>query len=166
MSNVPDGIGSLQNLVVLMLTQNKIKNLPLSVLKLKNLNALWLSENQSKPLTPLQNDYEDETGKHILTCYLLPQREDSFIGKLFIVFVNYTLICFHYYYLFIENENKDLSLKPIKTNTRIRFTTEDIILEEPRILMRVPTPHPKKMRAFAKMLLERKKKNDVIKFCT
>jgi len=28
--------------------------------------------------------------------------------------------------------------------------------------MRVPTPHPKKMRAFAKMLLERKKKNNVI----
>lgn len=78
---IPDGIGSLHNLVVLMLTQNKIKNLPLSVLKLTNLNALWLSENQSKPLTPLQNDYDDETRKHILTCYLLPQRKDSYIGK-------------------------------------------------------------------------------------
>jgi len=77
---LPDGIGSLQNLVVLMLTQNKITNLPLSVLKLKNLNALWLSENQSKPLTPLQNDFEDETGKHILTCYLLPQREECYMG--------------------------------------------------------------------------------------
>lgn len=70
-----------------MLTQNKIKNLPLSVLKLANLNALWLSENQSKPLTPLQNDYEEETGKHILTCYLLPQREESFIGIYYINFV-------------------------------------------------------------------------------
>lgn len=30
--------------------------------------------------------------------------------------------------------------------------------------MRVPTPHPKKMRAFAKMLLERKKKNNVVIF--
>lgn len=81
LSNIPEGIGSLHNLVVLMLTQNKIKNLPLSVLKLTNLNALWLSENQSKPLTPLQNDYDVDTGKHILTCYLLPQRKNSYTGK-------------------------------------------------------------------------------------
>lgn len=93
---MPDGIGSLQNLVVLMLTQNKITNLPLSVLKLKNLNALWLSENQSKPLTPLQNDYEDETGKHILTCYLLPQREESYMGK-FIFFNCCVYIKIKYY---------------------------------------------------------------------
>lgn len=66
----------------------------------------------------------------------------------------------------IENENKDQSLKSIKTDTKIRFTTEDIILEEPKNLMRVPTPHPKTMRAFAKMLLERKKKNNVFTFCT
>lgn len=100
LSNIPDGIGSLQNLVVLMLTQNKLKNLPLSVLKLKNLNALWLSENQSKPLTPLQNDSEDETGKHILTCYLLPQREDSFIGNLFIVIINNIYMCINSYCYF------------------------------------------------------------------
>lgn len=82
MTFIPDGIGSLQNLVVLMLTQNKIKNLPLSVLKLTNLNALWLSENQSKPLTPLQNDYEEASGKHVLTCYLLPQRTENITGNL------------------------------------------------------------------------------------
>lgn len=61
---------------------------------------------------------------------------------------------------FIYLENKDQSYKSIKTNTRIRFT-EDSGLEEPGNLMRVPTPHPKKMRAFAKMLLERKKKSNV-----
>lgn len=80
LTSLPEGIGSLHNLVILMLTQNKIKNLPLSVLKLTNLNALWLSENQSKPLTPLQNDC-DTTGRIFLTCYLLPQRDDSFIGN-------------------------------------------------------------------------------------
>lgn len=57
-------------------------------------------------------------------------------------------------------ENNDQSYKSIKTNTRIRFT-ENSDLEEPGNLMRVPTPHPKKMRAFAKMLLERKKKSNV-----
>lgn len=60
-------------------------------------------------------------------------------------------------------EIKNQKHKPLKTNTRIRFT-EDSGLEEPGNLMRVPTPHPKKMRAFAKMLLERKKKNNVILF--
>lgn len=62
-----------------MLSQNEIKNLPLSVLKLTNLNALWLSENQCKPLPQLQN-YSDNTGKIFLTCYLLPQRKNSLIG--------------------------------------------------------------------------------------
>lgn len=156
---MPDGIGSLQNLVVLMLTQNKLTNLPLSVLKLKNLNALWLSENQSKPLTPLQNDYERETGKHILTCYLLPQREESYIGKFYFFIVIYTYEDKNCFFLEIKDQNH----KPLKTNTRIRFT-EDSSLEEPGNLMRVPTPHPKKMRAFAKMLLERKNKNNVILF--
>jgi len=47
---------------------------------LSNLNALWISENQSRPLTPLQNDFENKTGKHILTCYLLPQREEICTG--------------------------------------------------------------------------------------
>lgn len=55
-------------------------------------------------------------------------------------------------------ENKDQSLKPIRTDTRIRFT-EDFGIEEPVKLKRVPTPHLKNMRAFAKVLLENKKKN-------
>lgn len=63
--------------------------------------------------------------------------------------------------LFILLENKDQSLKSTKTVTKIRFT-EDSGLEEFGNLMRIPTPHPKKMRAFAKMLLEKKKKIYVI----
>jgi len=82
LSSIPDEIGSLHNLVILTLTQNKIQNLPLSILKLANLNALWMSENQSRPLTPLQNDFESKTGKHVLTCYLLPQREEICTGIL------------------------------------------------------------------------------------
>lgn len=60
-------------------------------------------------------------------------------------------------------ENKDQRVKPVRTSTRIRFI-EDPSFEEPQNLMRVPTPHPKKMRAFANMLLERKKNKDVIIF--
>lgn len=58
-------------------------------------------------------------------------------------------------------DNKDESIKSVRTSTKIRFV-EDSDLEESQHLTRVPTPHPKKMRAFAKMLLERKKKNNVI----
>ncbi|XP_050439226.1 uncharacterized protein LOC126844842 [Adelges cooleyi] len=142
LSSIPDGIGSLQNLIILTLTQNQIKSLPLSILKLTKLNALWLSENQSKPLTPLQNDFDYDTGQHILTCYLLPQIDD----------VGYS-------------ENKQESFKPIRTNTKIRFTL-DCDMEEPGNLMRVPTPHPKKMRALAKMFMERKQNNDEIETTT
>lgn len=57
-------------------------------------------------------------------------------------------------------ENTSQSIKPVRTSTKIRFI-EDSDLEETQNLMRIPTPHPKKMRAFANMLLERKKKNNV-----
>lgn len=81
MTSIPVDIGNLQNLVILMLSQNEIKKLPLSVLKLTNLNALWLSENQCKPLPQLQN-YSDTTGKIFLTCYLLPQRKNNLTGTI------------------------------------------------------------------------------------
>lgn len=61
----------------------------------------------------------------------------------------------------LNAEIKNQSHKPVKTNTKIRFT-ENPSSEEPGNLTRVPTPHPKQMRAFAKMILERKKRLNVI----
>jgi protein scribble len=39
-----------------------------------NLNAIWLAENQATGKIKLQPDFDEETQKEILTCYLLPQQ--------------------------------------------------------------------------------------------
>ena len=37
---------------------------------------------QTRPLVPLQSDHEPDTGRKILTCYLLPQRPPQDSGGL------------------------------------------------------------------------------------
>ena len=39
-----------------------------------NLNAILLAENQATGKIKLQPDFDEETQKEILTCYLLPQQ--------------------------------------------------------------------------------------------
>ncbi|CAG5135228.1 unnamed protein product, partial [Candidula unifasciata] len=72
---IPDELGRIPRLRVLNLSDNLLQYLPFSIIKLKELQALWLTENQTRPLIPLQSEYEPETGRKILTCYLLPQGE-------------------------------------------------------------------------------------------
>jgi len=72
---IPDELGRIPRLRVLNLSDNNIRHLPFTVVKLKELQALWLTENQTRPLIPLQSEYEADTGRKILTCYLLPQGE-------------------------------------------------------------------------------------------
>ncbi|KAL8581407.1 hypothetical protein ACOMHN_004292 [Nucella lapillus] len=74
---IPDEIGRIPRLRVLNLSDNRLSYLPFTVVKLKELQALWLTENQTRPLIPLQSDYEVDTGRKILTCYLLPQGNNS-----------------------------------------------------------------------------------------
>ncbi|XP_005111171.2 uncharacterized protein LOC101857072 [Aplysia californica] len=72
---IPDELGRIPRLRVLNLSDNLLRHLPFSIVKLKELQALWLTENQTRPLIPLQSEYEADTGRKILTCYLLPQGE-------------------------------------------------------------------------------------------
>ncbi|XP_076440955.1 uncharacterized protein LOC143280209 isoform X2 [Babylonia areolata] len=74
---IPDEIGRIPRLRVLNLSDNRLHHLPFTIIKLKELQALWLTENQTRPLIPLQSDYEADTGRKILTCYLLPQGHHS-----------------------------------------------------------------------------------------
>ena len=70
---IPDEIGRIPRLRVLNLSDNQLLHLPFSFIKLKELQALWLTENQTRPLITLQSDIDPESGRKILTCYLLPQ---------------------------------------------------------------------------------------------
>ncbi|CAG2208859.1 Erbin,Leucine-rich repeat-containing protein 7,Protein lap4,Protein scribble homolog,Protein lap1 [Mytilus edulis] len=74
---IPDEIGRIPRLRVLNLSDNRLKCLPFTFVKLKELQALWLSENQTRPLVPLQSDHDPDTGRKILTCYLLPQEPNT-----------------------------------------------------------------------------------------
>ncbi|XP_044262612.1 protein lap4-like isoform X3 [Tribolium madens] len=70
---IPDTLGNCKRLHVLDVSGNRLPHLPYSLLQL-DLKAVWLSENQAQPLLTFQTD-TDETGKAVLTCFLLPQQE-------------------------------------------------------------------------------------------
>ncbi|XP_022782056.1 leucine-rich repeat-containing protein 7-like isoform X2 [Stylophora pistillata] len=71
---IPDDIGRMPNLQVINFACNRLECLPYTFRKLTTLKALWLSENQSKPMVPLQSDFDHGTQSHILTCYMFPQQ--------------------------------------------------------------------------------------------
>ncbi|XP_065942290.1 protein scribble homolog isoform X3 [Magallana gigas] len=70
---LPQELGNLKELHVLDVSGNKLEYLPITITNL-HLNALWLSENQAKPMLKFQTDFDDRTGQHVLTCFLLPQQ--------------------------------------------------------------------------------------------
>ena len=39
-----------------------------------NLKAIWLSENQAQSMLKFQEDVDEQTGRTVLTCFLLPQQ--------------------------------------------------------------------------------------------
>ncbi|XP_071117140.1 leucine-rich repeat-containing protein 7-like isoform X2 [Haliotis cracherodii] len=134
---IPDEIGRIPRLRVLNLSDNRLQHLPFSVIKLKELQALWLTENQTRPLIPLQSDYDPETNSNrkILTCYLLPQTQqhddegggggdtDSFHASMW------------------DEERA--------RRQQIHFEFGDEVDEEGH-LYRCPTPYPKEMREKAR----------------
>jgi len=71
---IPDDIGRMPNLQVINLACNRLECLPYTFRKLTSLKALWISENQSKPMVPLQSDFDHGTQSHVLTCFMFPQQ--------------------------------------------------------------------------------------------
>ncbi|CAG9857264.1 unnamed protein product [Phyllotreta striolata] len=71
---LPDRLGDCVRLHVLDVSGNRLPYLPYTLLQL-SLKAVWLSDNQAQPLLTFQTDTDPETGKTVLTCFLLPQQE-------------------------------------------------------------------------------------------
>ncbi|XP_050403943.2 erbin isoform X1 [Patella vulgata] len=144
---IPDELGRIPKLRVLNLSDNSLKYLPFSVVKLKELQALWLTENQTKPLIPLQSEHEAETGRKILTCYLLPQQPGNYQD---------------------ERDGDTDSFHPSiweeerRRRQKIHFEFGDDVPENER-LVRCPTPYPKDLREkarHARNLMQRQTKSD------
>eukprot|EP00794_Sanderia_malayensis_P008133 gene8133-9003_t len=131
--SLPDEIGRLANLSVLNVSSNMLENLPFSLMKLKKLKALWISANQSKPLIPLQTEFDPGQEKRFLTCYMFPQHPISE--------AELESVCksdersFHAS-LFEEEWRK---------RTSVNFDLEDADQQVIR-LTRQPTPYPKDIR--------------------
>ncbi len=51
----------------------RLIHLPYSLVE-ANIKAIWLAENQATGQIKLQPDFDEETQKDVLTCYLLPQQ--------------------------------------------------------------------------------------------
>ncbi|XP_069126655.1 erbin-like isoform X4 [Argopecten irradians] len=129
---IPDELGRIPRLRVLNLSDNLLKFLPFSVTKLKELQALWLSENQTRPIVPFQSEIEPETGRKILTCYLLPQCPSEESGD---INGGGDTDSFHASIWDEERERRQ--------QIHFEFTEE---LDEDGKLVRCPTPYPKEMR--------------------
>ncbi|CAF4431030.1 unnamed protein product, partial [Rotaria sp. Silwood2] len=133
LTTLPDEIGRLSLLKVLNVSGNFLRYLPCTLLKLKNLQALWMNENQAKPLIAFEQERHPITGQRVLTCILLPQTDPSMNRH---TSKN----------RFIAEQTNDYTNRPIT----LRFANDTI--DEPRQLVRNPTPYPKEMRAFANIL--------------
>ncbi|XP_033738235.1 uncharacterized protein LOC117325849 isoform X2 [Pecten maximus] len=129
---IPDELGRIPRLRVLNLSDNLLKFLPFSITKLKELQALWLSENQTRPIVPFQSEIEPETGRKILTCYLLPQCPSEDAGD---INGGGDTDSFHASIWDEERERRQ--------QIHFEFTEE---LDEDGKLVRCPTPYPKEMR--------------------
>uniref|UniRef100_A0A1B6D9V6 PDZ domain-containing protein n=4 Tax=Clastoptera arizonana TaxID=38151 RepID=A0A1B6D9V6_9HEMI len=134
---IPAEIGNLVNLKVCNLMNNRLDYLPISVLKLRNLKALWLSYNQTKPLITLVKEFHYKSHCSVLTCYLLPQRDEEFDET--------------------SNSNSQTEKKESVSNSedhrhsrpRIRFSI-DPLLDRQSHLSRTPTPYPRRLKNMAK----------------
>ncbi|XP_050308936.1 protein lap4-like isoform X3 [Anthonomus grandis grandis] len=74
LTSLPDTLGNCIRLHVLDVSGNRLPYLPDTLLQL-SLKAVWLSDNQAQPLLTFQTDTDPDTGKTVLTCFLLPQQE-------------------------------------------------------------------------------------------
>ncbi|KAL3868446.1 hypothetical protein ACJMK2_041253 [Sinanodonta woodiana] len=127
---IPDEIGRIPHLRVLNISNNNLKYLPFTFIKLKELQAMWLSENQTRPLIPLQSEYDHDTGRKILTCYLLPQGPPRDNGE-----VGGDTDSFHASMWEEERRHRQM----------IHFEFGDESDSDGK-LIRCPTPYPKEMR--------------------
>lgn len=133
---IPDEIGRIPRLRVLNLSDNRLSYLPFTIVKLKELQALWLTENQTRPLIPLQSDYEPDTGRKILTCYLLPQGQNSDNDE------NLGDGDTDSFHASIWDEERQQ-----RQQIHFNFIDED---DDEGHLVRCPTPYPKEMREKAR----------------
>lgn len=129
LTHLPNEIGQLDSVKVIDLSGNRLEYLPVSITAL-NLNALWLSKNQAQPLPRLQIDELPNSGTRVLTCYLLPQQNET-----------------------ADTEAPELNdLGNIENNRQVAVSFDTAAIDDADLahdaqFVRHDTPHPRDLRA-------------------
>ena len=158
---LPEDIGKLQKLRVLDVAGNKLAYLPYS-LSQANLNAIWLAENQATGKIKLQPDFDEETQKEVLTCYLLPQQnfytpsmenllKDSMNTAENSSQAEQTTLQQH------QNQNQKVlnDDNKLTTSESVRFAPEPDNDDKLSHFVRTNTPHPKELMKKKEALKQR-----------
>jgi protein scribble len=158
LNKLPEEIGKLKKLRVLDVAGNKLAYLPYS-LSQANLNAIWLAENQATGKIKLQPDFDEETQKEVLTCYLLPQQNfytpsmENLIGS--INTADNSSLTGQAVLLQQQNQqnmNDDIKLA---TSESVRFAAEPDNDDKLSHFVRTNTPHPKELMKKKEALKQR-----------
>lgn len=128
-----------------------------------NLNAIWLAENQATGKIKLQPDFDEETQKEVLTCYLLPQQNfhTPSMENLLQGSINTA-----------DNINvpSPVAIQRNQNGESVRFAPESDDEERPSHFVRVNTPHPKdlikKKEAIKQRAANHKEKETILKNST
>ncbi|KAK6629848.1 hypothetical protein RUM43_003668 [Polyplax serrata] len=146
LTHLPTEVGNCSELHVLHVSGNRLQYLPFSLAKL-NLKAVWLSENQAQPLLTFQEDFADDTGEQVLTCFLLPQLDypSDRINDVQMREIRDE-----------ESDEDGWREKEASRTTSVKFTdnidSEKDELNKETLFVRQNTPHPKELKAKAQKL--------------
>ncbi|EEZ97547.2 hypothetical protein TcasGA2_TC011397 [Tribolium castaneum] len=154
---IPDTLGNCKRLHVLDVSGNRLPHLPYSLLQL-DLKAVWLSENQAQPLLTFQTD-TDETGKAVLTCFLLPQQEYqptiASDGRLFRCDVTSSLSNGAIATTDDAASDEDWEEKEASRTHSVKFSDPQDQDNKETPFVRQNTPHPRELKAKAHKLFSK-----------
>ncbi|XP_066248710.1 protein lap4 [Euwallacea similis] len=156
---LPDSLGDCKRLHVLDVSGNRLPYLPHTLLQLR-LKAVWLSDNQAQPLLTFQTDTDPDTGKTVLTCFLLPQQEYQPVitsdGRLYRCDVNAGLSNGTLSRITASSTKDDVSddwqeHEASRTHS-VKFTDPQDQENKETPFVRQNTPHPRELKAKAHKL--------------
>ncbi|KAK2720695.1 hypothetical protein QYM36_004549 [Artemia franciscana] len=155
LTELPSEIGMCQSLHVLDVSGNRLKYLPYSLTGL-SLKAVWLSENQAQPLLTFQTDYDEETEKPVLVCFLLPQVDGHTEGLAPVLIRRWGRAVISHSSL-DDGESSVSEWNDAARTSTVKFQDDSDADEDEKHepnFVRHNTPHPRELKAKAHKLLK------------
>lgn len=148
LTHLPERIGQLINLKVLDVAGNRLAHLPISLSQVTGLGAIWLAENQATGKIKLQPEFDEESQREVLTCYLLPQQNFSTpsMENLLQGSVGTHVESQQQQAQQSKEQEAEESNQPPNTSESVRFAPDpEQVDDKPSHFVRTNTPHPKEL---------------------